>query len=45
MAEGALLGARVSLHPVHPARLRNDRLGQVSWLPDRRPPPPSRSET
>ena len=28
--------ARPRCIPVHPARLRNDRHRQVSWLPDRR---------
>ena len=31
--------ARSKLHPVHPARLRNDRQRQVSWLPDHCSPP------
>lgn len=34
MARGPRTIARSKLHPVHPARLRNDRHRQVSWLPD-----------
>lgn len=39
MAKGPRTIARSKLHPVHPARLRNDRQWQVSWLPDRRSSP------
>ena len=36
MAEGPAELRFLCCIPVHPARLRNDRHWQVSWLPDRR---------
>lgn len=38
MAEGPAGLRFLCCIPVHPARLRNDRLRQVSWLPDQRSP-------
>lgn len=43
MAEGPAGLRFLCCIPVHPARLRNDRLRQVSWLPDQRLAPPSQS--
>jgi len=44
MAEGPAGVRFLCCIPVHPARLRNDRHWQVSWLPDQRLAPPSQFE-
>ena len=45
MAEGPARLRFPCCIPVHPARLRNDHLRQVSWLPDQHAAPPSHPST